>query len=54
MAESLKTWARGDRFIAQRLQYRLQHPRDALEEEVARLLLDSSKEALCLQPLPEN
>jgi serine/threonine protein kinase len=39
MAESLRTWAKGDRFIAQRLLYRLQNPRDTLEEDVAKLLV---------------
>ena len=49
MAESLKTWARGDMFIAQRLLFRLQRPRDGLEEEVARLLLSADKSSVVLQ-----
>eukprot|EP00397_Hematodinium_sp_SG-2012_P008470 GEMP01008532.1.p1 GENE.GEMP01008532.1~~GEMP01008532.1.p1 ORF type:complete len:955 (+),score=218.44 GEMP01008532.1:34-2898(+) len=39
MAESLKTWGRGNMFIVQRLLYRLQRPRDELEESVATILL---------------
>jgi len=39
MAESLKTWGRGNMFIVQRLLYRLQRPRDPLEESVAKILL---------------
>jgi len=50
MAESLKTWARGDMFIAQRLLHRLQHPRDALEEEVAKLLLSEDRQSVNLDP----
>jgi len=41
MAEALQTWARGDMFIACRLQKRLRKPRDDLELSVARLILKS-------------
>ena len=53
MAESLKTWARGDMFIAQRLLFRLQHPRDCLEEDVARLLLAADKQSVVLQAVDQ-
>jgi len=48
MAESLKTWGRGNMFIAQRLLYRLQRPRDALEESVAKILLSKDGEYIVL------
>jgi len=48
MAESLKTWGRGNMFIAQRLLYRLQRPRDALEESVARILLTNDGASIIL------
>ncbi len=54
MSESLKTWARGDMFIAQRLIHRLQRPRDALEADVANLLLSADKEKINLDENDKN
>jgi hypothetical protein len=51
MAEALKEWAKGDEFVASRLEGRLRCPRDDLEREVKSLLAPPHYSGLVVAPI---